>query len=253
MRISSWQYVLILHQFWKSIFYLVRFPDWLESQSGERTPQELGISLWSHITQHFQWWSSKVWCLLENCIRGQATDIGVTHFPSLVAQQEAVLGRLAFATWWGQSLYCRICSFSSLVFVSRNNFAFLASNISIFLHYLRWKLSKLCKFCQKMSVKTKKITNVKVLGRLAFASSWGHICVQCILGPRPSRWWVSSQGETGSRTGELCRPGMSYIVLLFNNHLVNNASPTIGPGFKWSLQMYLRFAGASKSALLIAF
>ena len=68
------------------------------SQSGERTPQELGISLWSHITQNFQWWSSKVWCLLENCIRGQATDIGVTHFPSLVAQQEAVLGRRAFAT-----------------------------------------------------------------------------------------------------------------------------------------------------------
>ena len=56
---------------------------------------------------------TKTWCFLENCIRGEATDVGVTHFPSLVALLEAVLGRRAFATWccWGRrafatSVYC---------------------------------------------------------------------------------------------------------------------------------------------------
>ena len=67
--------------------------------SGEGTPQELGILLWSHITQKISMVITKTWCFLENCIRGQATDVGVTHFPSLVARQEAVLGRRAFATW----------------------------------------------------------------------------------------------------------------------------------------------------------
>ena len=42
---------------------------------------------------------TKIWCLLENCARREATDVGVTHLPSLVARQEAVLGHLPFATW----------------------------------------------------------------------------------------------------------------------------------------------------------
>ena len=71
----------------------------LRCGSGEGTPQELGILLWSHITQKISMVVTKTWCFLENCIRGQATDVGVTHFPSLVARQEAVLGRRAFATW----------------------------------------------------------------------------------------------------------------------------------------------------------
>ena len=62
-------------------------------------PQELGILLWSHITRNISMVINKTWCFLENCIRGQATDVGVTHFPSLVTRQEAVLGRRAFATW----------------------------------------------------------------------------------------------------------------------------------------------------------
>ena len=65
---------------------IVRFPDWLESQSGERTPQELGKKLWSHITQNFSRVITKSWCLLENCTHGEATDAGVTHSHSLVAQ-----------------------------------------------------------------------------------------------------------------------------------------------------------------------
>ena len=42
---------------------------------------------------------TKCRCFSENCTCGQASDVGVTHLPSLVAQQEAVLGHLAFATW----------------------------------------------------------------------------------------------------------------------------------------------------------
>ena len=153
---------------------LVWFPDWLESQSGERTPQELGISLWSHITQQFSMVVTKSWCLLENCTRWEATDVGFTHFPSLVAWQEAVLGQCAFATWWGQPLFCRICSVSSLVFATkhfhischqyfiippsgqpsfcrlcsvsslvfatRSTFIFLATNTSSFPHHSKLKL-----------------------------------------------------------------------------------------------------------------
>ena len=37
--------------------------------------------------------------LLENCVGGEATDVGVTHSSSLVARQKAVLGHLPFATW----------------------------------------------------------------------------------------------------------------------------------------------------------
>ena len=88
------------------------FPDWLESQSGERTHQELGKKLWSHITQNFSRVIIKSWCLLENCTHGEATDVGVTHSQSLVARQEAVLGRCAFATWGGQS-----CSVGSVQFL----------------------------------------------------------------------------------------------------------------------------------------
>ena len=42
---------------------------------------------------------TKIWCLLENCVCGEATDVGVTHSSSSVARQEAVLGHLPFATW----------------------------------------------------------------------------------------------------------------------------------------------------------
>ena len=71
----------------------------LRCGSGERTPQELGKKLWSHITQQFSRVVTKIWCFLENCIRWEATDVGFTHFPSLVARQEAVLCQCAFATW----------------------------------------------------------------------------------------------------------------------------------------------------------
>ena len=100
----------------------------LRCGSGERTPQELGKKLWSHITQKISMVIIKSWCLLENCTRGEATDVGVTHSSSSVAQQEAVLGHLPFATSPWQSLYYWICWFSSLVFATRSTFVFLASN-----------------------------------------------------------------------------------------------------------------------------
>ena len=71
----------------------------LRCGSGERTPQELGKKLWSHKTQKISMVIIKSWCLLENCVRGEATDVGVTHSSSSVARQEAVLGHLPFATW----------------------------------------------------------------------------------------------------------------------------------------------------------
>ena len=44
---------------------LVWFPDWLESQSGEWTPQEVGNLLSRHRTQPFSMEISINWCLLE--------------------------------------------------------------------------------------------------------------------------------------------------------------------------------------------
>ena len=109
----------------------------LRCGSGERTPQELGKKLWSHITQKISMVIIKSWCLLENCTRGEATDVGVTHSSSSVAQQEAVLGHLPFATSPWQSLYYWICWFSSLVFATRSTSIFLASNFQFLVHCLR--------------------------------------------------------------------------------------------------------------------
>ena len=93
-------------------------------------------TLESH-TQIFSMVIIKSWCLLENCTRGEATDVGVTHSSSSVAQQEAVLGHLPFATSPWQSLYYWICWFSSLVFATRSTSIFLASNFQFLVHCLR--------------------------------------------------------------------------------------------------------------------
>ena len=45
----------------------------LRCGSGEGTPQELGILLWSHITHKISVVITKTWCFLENCIHGHWT------------------------------------------------------------------------------------------------------------------------------------------------------------------------------------
>ena len=91
---------LSLHWQWQKVTQLSQVPrPNLRCGSGERTPQELGKKLWSHKTQKISMVIIKSWCLLENCVRGEATDVGVTHSSSSVARQEAVLGHLPFATW----------------------------------------------------------------------------------------------------------------------------------------------------------
>ena len=70
------------------------------------------------------------WCLLEQCTCEEASDVGVSHSTSLVALQEPVLSRLAFATSSWQLLQNRISQFSSLVFATRGAFVFLASTLN---------------------------------------------------------------------------------------------------------------------------
>ena len=148
------------------MFYLVRFPDWLESQSGERTPQELGKKLWSHITQKFSWVIIKSWCLLENCTHGEATDVGVTHSQSLVARQEAVLGRCAFATWVGARLQVQFAA--AVTWISLNFQRYLPIGISFHItvpsihsekrlfEQVKWMVANPAKLWNFLEVKIKK-------------------------------------------------------------------------------------------------
>ena len=70
----------------------------------------------------------KSWCLLENCVRGEATDVGVTHSSSSVARQEAVLGRCAFATWVGARLQVQFAA--AVTWISLNFQRYLPIGIS---------------------------------------------------------------------------------------------------------------------------
>ena len=83
---------------------------------GERTPQELGSELWRHTNQKDSMEITKSWCFFENCTCGQASDVGATHLPSLVARQEAVLGHRAFATWVAAHLQLHVTATNHLNF-----------------------------------------------------------------------------------------------------------------------------------------
>ena len=85
---------------------IVWFPDWLESQSGERTPQELGILLWSQITQFFFNWDhyNRVLFGIVHTRRGfwrrchSLTFIGCPARPSFIPPRVCNLAHLAFAS-----------------------------------------------------------------------------------------------------------------------------------------------------------
>ena len=113
---------------------LVRFPDWLESQSGERTPQELGkktlephnskIFMGDHqklmlIGKLHSWRSYWCWC-------HSLTFVGCPARSGFRSVRVCNLGRAV--------MFSRICSVSSHVFATRSTFIFLAFNISTFPH-----------------------------------------------------------------------------------------------------------------------